>query len=222
MSSRSVSRSSFATRVFGDSHSDIYKNSGVSLAFTNVLRYENENAPYTMFRIGDPKDSLLKELFVAKESNLVFVFGEPDVRVHFQRQIDFYHRDEDEIVDTLCRNYITRLVTIFPEKALFIRFVIPPRKYSLFELWGKLYVPNGTLEDRIRYTKKINEKLKELAESFQKSGKKVYFIPVIDDITKDSGELRDDCTENQTHLSSRLKEILVGQLVDMIKEHGIP
>lgn len=59
---------------------------------------------------------------------MMFVFGEPDVRIHFDKQINIIKRDEEEVINTLCTLYINSL-----------RDIVPPREYSMFGVDNNIY-----------------------------------------------------------------------------------
>ena len=55
----------------------------------------------------------------------MFVFGEPDIRIHFNKQINELNRDVDEVVSTLCNNYILKLLDIVPSTIkIIIRYIL--------------------------------------------------------------------------------------------------
>ena len=128
--------------------------------------------PYLMYIIGQIGDILLKPYMEQYKKDehiyVMFVYGEPDVRIHFDKQINTLKRDEDEVINTLCENYIDQLVKICPPNVtIIIRYLLPQRENSMY---GE-YVPQGTLIDRIRYTDKVNKKLKTLCH-----GKNLLFF----------------------------------------------
>jgi hypothetical protein len=91
----------------------------------------------------------------------MIIFGEPDVRIYFDKQINILNRNEDEVISILCKSYINTLRNIVPSHInIIIRYILPPREYSMFGISNNIYTPKGTLEERIRYTNKMNSQLK--------------------------------------------------------------
>src|SRR5579872_2784969 len=64
--------------------------------------------PTTMHRIG--RDGLsfldLRMKEIEEGATIVFVYGEIDVRCHIGKQRDLFGRKQDEIIDSLARNYL--------------------------------------------------------------------------------------------------------------------
>lgn len=82
----------------------------------------------------------------------MFIFGEPDVIIHIDKQINVHERNEDEVIKTLARKYINKLIEITPRHIkIIIRYILPQREHSMY---GE-YVPVGSLSCRVRYTYKL-------------------------------------------------------------------
>jgi len=149
-----------------------------------------------MNTISNKGDIYLKH-FIEKYSDtnyIMFIFGEPDVRIHFDKQINSLNRNEDEVIDTLAKNYINLLIKITPNNIkIIIRYILPQRIYSMY---GTTYTPNGDILDRVRYTNKMNLKLKSLCEE-----NNILFFDNYEKyiLTNIDGSLKDEYCDGLTH-----------------------
>jgi hypothetical protein len=125
------------------------------------------------------------------------------VRIHFDKQINILNRNEDDVIDTLCKNYIKKLLEIVPNDIkIIIRYILPQRIYSMF---GSIYTPNGKIYDRVRYTDKMNLKLNELC--------KLNNILFFDNYEKNNlinndGSLKDEYNDGTTHYNENSINII--------------
>ena len=191
--------------ILGDSHTEVYKHSKIKEYFTinDIIHTDARDAerngnyaPYLMNTIGDRGEQYLDEHIITFGINeyIMYIFGEPDVRIHFHKQISTLGRDEDEVIATLVSKYVNKLITITPKKSrIIIRYVIPQREYSMY---GTTYVPVGTIEDRVRYTCKLNKELKRVCES---TGILFFDNYMQNEVTDAPGVLKDKYCDGLTH-----------------------
>jgi len=191
--------------VVGDSHVGIYHKSKLNNYF-NILKIihtdcedvqRNEKfIPYLMNTISNKGEIYLSH-HIEKYKNvdyIMYIFGEPDIRIHFDKQINLLNQDEDEVIETLCKNYITKLLEITPNNTkIIIRYILPQRIHSMF---NTIYIPKGNINDRSRYTNKMNQKLKELS-----SLNNVLFLDNYEknQLIENDGSLKDDFCDGITH-----------------------
>ena len=201
--------------ILGDSHVNIYKKLSLNkyFYFIKIHHTDSENCartgkfiPYLMNTIGDSGNILLKsyiEYYKDQEIDyMMFIFGEPDVRIHFDKQISKLGRDEDEVIKTLCDKYIAMLKSFVPiATKIIIRYILPP---TLTNNHIPAFTPRGTLEDRIRYTNKINDYFNKNTYD------NVYFFDNYykDILTKLNGELKAEYSDQTSHYSDLAITIL--------------
>jgi hypothetical protein len=175
--------------VFGDSHSRIYSSPYLSNYICNVYYV----GPITMHRVGRDNLSIneLKDLSkkyyeeylidckpeykhmsypnddTIKDNDVViFVFGEIDIRNHYGKQVK-EGRNPDEIVTTLTTNYMETILfnkNQYKNVQFGIQSINPPVDENNLKESLKEYPMNGTIEERIDVTLKINEVLKRLCQ----------------------------------------------------------
>jgi len=182
--------------IYGDSHAH-YSFKNLKLPHNNLWR-----ASITMHRIG--RDNHIIN-FVNNEnlqSNdiIILAYGEIDCRCHVQRQVDM-GRNEDEIINELVTNYIRTIKNNITEAIVnaIIVGVIPPTKQTEHDaLHGPImheFPFVGSDEDRVRYTRKVNNAL----EAAAKNNNYIYFNPY-SYYTRDDGTLNRELSDLNVHL----------------------
>ena len=191
--------------IIGDSHVNIYASSSEIRNRFNVLRIIHSDCedasrhgkflPYLMNTIGNKGEYLIKH-HIDKCINTeyaMFIFGEPDVRIHLHKQIKILNRDEDEVIQVLAVKFINKIIEITPKHIkIIIRYLLPQREHSMFGEW----VPNGIISDRNRYTNKLNAMLKQICENNQ-----ILFFDNYEknSLVKRDGSLKDEYCDGTTH-----------------------
>jgi hypothetical protein len=174
--------------LYGDSHS---RESFKGLLFPHESRTENS---VTMHRIG--RDKVIVNWKPCNVNDTcIFVYGEVDCRAHIGKQIEL-GRTEDEVIDTLTKDYIDTIRAIAHCRVIIVA-VIPPTARKDYEA----SVPNGGFpfvssdEERVRYTKSVNNHLSELC----RQNNFVFFDPY-EPYTRDDGCLRRELSDGNVHV----------------------
>jgi hypothetical protein len=204
--------------VLGDSHVCIYNHKHIfSNLFEEITIHhcDSDNyhrvgqfKPYLLHTIANKGDVLLKD-YIQTYSDydyVMLVFGEPDVRIHFHKQINILHRDENEVIRTLSESLINTLrIIVPPSMKVIIRYILPTRESSMFNVEANKYIPQGTLEERIRYTNRLNETLK--SECMKHN---MFFFENIykNELINQKGELADEYCDGTTHYNINSLPIL--------------
>lgn len=207
--------------ILGDSHVRIYYSNNILNNIFNtvsIIHTDSEDLsrngkfiPYLLHTISTKGEIYLNH-YLEKYKDvdyMMFIFGEPDARIHIDKQINICNRDEDEVIETLSQNYINKLLNIVPKNIkIIIRYILPQRVYSMY---GSIYVPVGHISDRVRYTNKMNLKLKELC-----ANNNILFFDNYekDKLINDNGTLKDEFCDGSTHYNTEAikyidKEILI-------------
>lgn len=204
--------------IFGDSHVSIYHHPNlfgkefetVSIHQCDADDYHRTGkfTPYLMNTIAKKGDIILKNYMERYQDYdfMMFVFGEPDVRIHFHKQIHHLHRAEEEVIHTLCVEFIAMLQTIVPKNTkIIIRYILPPRESSMFGIDNNIYVPQGSLEERVRYTNKMNETFKQECNTST-----LFFFDNVcqSELIHSNGELSNEYCDGVTHYSEKALPIL--------------
>lgn len=194
--------------LIGDSHVNIYRSSGLH-DFFNVLQIIHSDSedvsrfgkftPYLMHTISEKGDFYLQyhiDKYKNQTDYIMYIFGEPDIRIHFDKQINLLHRDENEVIESLCKNYVNKIIEITPKNIkIIVRYILPQRIESMF---GE-YIPRGNIIDRVRYTNKMNLILKHLCEQngllFFENSEKISLV-------ENEGSLQDIYCDGTTHYNS--------------------
>ena len=181
--------------IYGDSHA--------SFSFNNLtLQHMNLHcSSITMHRIG--RDNIIIHFdknTIQPNDTIVLSYGEVDCRCHIQRQINL-GKHEDDVIYELVNQYITTIYQNTKDLNLHIIIVgvIPPTKQSDYEsIHGPIlheFPFVGTDEDRVRYTRKVNELLEQLSIQYGY----LYFNPY-DYYTRSDGTLKHELSDTIVHL----------------------
>ena len=191
--------------IYGDSHANSsFKN--LQLPFV-----DHHQSNITMFRIGRDHTIVNYNNTDHDENSIIcLVYGEIDCRCHIHKQINI-GKEEEEIIHDLVEQYFSTIknqITLF--KKIIIVAAIPPTKRSDYETkHGPItheYPFMGTDEERVRYTRKLNQ----LVEHMCKENQYIYFDPYAT-YTRDDGTLRFEYSDNTVHLGDTaafLKEFM--------------
>jgi len=197
--------------ILGDSHTGIYRISNIFNYFHSVnihhidwedITRNKKFMPYTMNSIAS-RGELILDSWLKKYEDveyIMLIFGEPDIRIHFYKQIYELKRDPDEVVITLANNFIKKLLEIFmnTNKKIIIRYVLPQREISMYGCCNNIYVPRGLLSDRVLWTNKLNAYMKEICLKYPN---KILFFENFaqNEFIKESGELKNEYCDGSTH-----------------------
>lgn len=202
--------------VIGDSHVKAFE--GIPYCCIGHL------GPRTMHRVG--RDGFdLKELLhlgIRDRSIVVYVFGEIDVRCHIGRQRDEHQRDEEEVLHTLARRYLSAIVqnrSHFHDLTQIVYNIVPPTDNTP----NPDYPLYGSVEQRARIAKRLNEILFSLCSEFG-----VLFLSIYDYYCDRNGVLRLDLSDGTIHIhpsynqpiQQRLFQLIEGERPTHLYRHG--
>ena len=140
-----------------------------------------------------------------EEDFLIFCFGEIDVRCHIDNQIHKEKRDLEEVLDLLVKNYITQIEKISKKyKVHPVIFGITP---PVRELIVDGYPSVGSLEDRVKYTKMLNQKLEETG---------LLYFDVYDEYALDDGSLNMNLSDGVMHIGKDSNQLAKDKLCRLI------
>lgn len=206
--------------ILGDSHVNIYRHLDINTFYSNVSIHHTdcENVvrhgkfiPYLMNSIAQRGTELLKPYIthIMPNSHIMFIFGEPDCRIHIHNQIHKYGRSQDEVIKTLALEYINMIkhITSLTNTIGIVRYVLPPIDKDVWN--NESYKPNGTINERVSYTRKLNTILSELCPS---AG--LYFIDNIHytTVTLENGSLNPYYADEETHYNTHALQFLNEEL----------
>lgn len=169
--------------------------------------------PILMHRVG--RDSLqainLKNLGVEEGAWVVYVCGEIDVRCHLLEQRDLKNRASGEIIDTLTSNFIQTVLknqSQYQNLKSIVYNIVPPLNGSGYNPEYPVY---GTIEDRVKITKELNERLKMLCDQ---NG--IRFLDVYDAYAYEDGSLCFEYSDGNVHIDSKYNIPIQQRLYELI------
>jgi hypothetical protein len=198
--------------AIGDSHSvALWGGTGVRVIHlgpitANRAGREGELARLVVVRIFGPRSAqashILLRVVIRPGDGVVLFFGEIDVRAHFADRIDDYGSAEG-----LARSLATRLsaeavrLADITKANVGIASVTPPADISDAELPTR-----GTIDDRVRWTKLLNQEFGALCE---RSG--IRFVDTYHDYADDSGQLTEAISDGSVHIRKECADVLLSR-----------
>jgi hypothetical protein len=175
--------------IYGDSHAMLAFNK-FQLPHRNLFEYA-----ITMHRIG--RDHTIYNFHPShNDSNTIFclVYGEVDVRCHIGKQIELGRTEDDICLDLVKAYFGTIERTIQKYKAIIIVGISPPvdpKDHTHGD-----HVPFiGTNDERVRYTRNMNDLIKDYCAKY----KYLYFNPY-DFYRRDDGCLKYELSDGCLHI----------------------
>lgn len=207
--------------VFGDSHAwfnhrtrftgDIEFAAAESVSVLFKIR---ANPSLTMHRVGRDGLAVLNITnFGVKAGDIViFDFGEVDCRSNIGKQRDQFKRDLNEIIDTLTTKYFNFILAnqkLVSGAIYAVMSVVPPTDQQ-----NNPEVPfYGSLPDRVKITRALNQKLKELCHQYN-----LIYIDIYDLYCDQNGAIRHELSDGHVHINPvanrPLKERVVKTFLD--------
>jgi hypothetical protein len=136
----------------------------------------------------------------SQRDTVVFAFGEVDCRAHIGKQIEL-GRTENEVIDTLTKEYIDTICSVTNSRVIVVA-VIPPTARKDYESsvvnCGFPFVSSD--EDRVRYTRSVNNHLFELCRKYNF----IFFDPY-EPYTREDGCLRRELSDGNVHIGDTRK-----------------
>jgi FkbM family methyltransferase len=208
--------------VYGDSHGKFnFNNFEKTLNTDNSIIFNDRHqSNITMFRIARDKCIInFNNNEHDKNSILCFNYGEIDCRCHIQKQINLGRNEDDIINDLVSKYFISIHENVKQNKKIVIIAIIPStHQYDYEKNYGPITHKHpfiGTDENRIRYTKKMNETIKSFCLKYNY----YYFDPFLY-YTREDGSLKHELSDNMVHLGNN-EHFLKKFWIDIIMETTI-
>jgi len=180
--------------LYGDSH--------ISNGFKDLeIPYKDNFCPsVTMFRIGRDNKIINFNNNDHNENSIICIgYGEVDCRCHIQRQINL-NNNEDDIIKNLIESYFSTIKNnINKYFKIIIVGIIPPVIKEEYERFNGVitheYPFVGSDKDRVRFTNKMNNLIKEYCDK----NKFIYFCPY-SYYTRENGTLKYELSDRTVHI----------------------
>jgi hypothetical protein len=191
--------------IFGDSHARFnFKN----------LPVENQNLhvnSITMHRVGRDNEIInFRENMNHQDNTFIITYGEVDCRCHIHKQLSM-QRDLNEIVQKLVDDFcLTISNKIKRYKKIIVCSVVPPIRKSEAIGESPEFPRLGTDEERVLFTKLINEQLKINCNKFNF----VYF-DIYNLYARDDGTLDLELSDKICHIQEN--ELIINKILEILK-----
>jgi len=192
--------------TLGDSHaSKSYTFAGIDYVHCNWI------GPVTMESVGKSRgnhsssellDEILQSYNIDVNDVVILCFGEIDSRCIINPRI-VNGENEDDVINSLVLNFINTIINS-NHKIFWILSITPP-VYKNVDSENTGFPFRGKDEERSRYTKKMNTKLRMECERLH-----IPFVDVYDYYTDELGMLREEIIKDYVHIgdSGYVKNVL--------------
>jgi len=192
--------------TFGDSHA---KHVWEAIQTTNLKTHTHHIGAKLMYTFGKEKLNLLnisdKQYNVIEGDYVCFCFGEIDCRCHIFKYKDEYQETIQNLVNNYFEAIALNLQTINVKPIVFN--VLPPSDLPIGEQ-NPEYPHLGTIQERITYTKTMNNCLKNGCELYN-----YIFLDVYDSYCNKEGSLDSAYTRDRVHIKNPC------HIIDFLENH---
>jgi hypothetical protein len=147
----------------GDSHSGNFNGIGDNITDIHL-------GPITMYQVSNQRTQFQKDLNYLFTNNikekintqdilLLYCMGEIDIRCNWEKQINQYGKDEDQLIENLIDSLFTTLLPL--HNPFGFQSIVPAVRREHILIEDKNYPVKGSNEDRVRWVKKTNTYLKQ-------------------------------------------------------------
>jgi len=195
----------------GDSHSRRCFENHVHIADSLVLVGYNKLDGKTAFNIQRHEKKLMHILTSLQSKELIFCFGEVDVRLHIQYKHRQLGLPITQLIDATARRYTAYVQHLRNlGHGIHIFNVVPTGDFlgADAEKWKKgLHYPfTATYEERKRYTELLNEAYARYCRKLQ-----IPFIDIYQDLVDTEGKRKDELVFDFAHLGNKCAEMVMQQ-----------
>jgi len=197
----------------GDSHSRRCFENHDRIADSRVLVGYNKLDGKTAYNLERHEKKLLRILNPLREKELIFCFGEVDVRLHIKYKHLQLGIPVGELIDKTAERYTCYVNKLRKEGyRIHIFNVVPTGDFlgAAAEKWkqGISYPFNATYEERSRYTEDLNRAYGTYCRKFQ-----IPFINIYQFLVDDTGRRRQDLVFDFAHINN--------SCADLVLEHHV-
>jgi len=193
----------------GDSHSRRCFEDHHTIADSRVLVGYNKLDGKTAYNLERHEKKLLKILEALREKELIFCFGEVDVRLHIKYKHLQLGIPVDQLIDTTAERYVSYVYRLRNDgHRIHIFNVVPTGDFKGpdAEKWrqGLNYPFNASYEERSGYTEKLN-----LAYGKYCNKLNVPFIDIYQHLVDDSGKRRQALVFDFAHINNSCADLVL-------------
>ncbi|MCF8055262.1 MAG: SGNH/GDSL hydrolase family protein [Desulfocapsa sp.] len=193
----------------GDSHSRRCFENHDRIADSRVLVGHNKLDGKTAYNLARHEKKLLQILKPLREKELIFCFGEVDVRLHIKYKHLQLGISVDQLIDKTAERYTSYVYKLRKEGyRIHIFNVVPTGDFlgEAAEKWirGLNYPFTATYEERSSYTVKLNRAYGSYCYKFQ-----IPFIDIYQYLVDDTGRRRQDLVFDFAHIDNSCADLVL-------------
>lgn len=193
----------------GDSHSRrCFENHDI-IADSRVLVGYNKLDGKTAYNLARHEKKLLRIITLLRNKELIFCFGEVDVRLHIKYKHQQLGVPVDELIENTAVHYTTYVNKLRQEGFhIHVFNVIPTGDFlgEAAEKWkqGLRYPFNASFEERSSYTEKLNAAYRKHCHELQ-----IPFIDIYQYLVDEQGRRRQDLVFDYAHLNNSCADLVL-------------
>ncbi len=193
----------------GDSHSRRCFEGHAHIADSRALVGYNKLDGKTAYNLERHEKKLLRILEPLREKELIFCFGEVDIRIHIKYKHQQLGTPVDQLLDKTAARY-TSYVSRLREQGYRIHIfnVVPTGDYQGAEArkWkqGLAYPFTASQEERSDYTVKLNNYYRSYCSQLQ-----IPFIDIYQHLVDEQGRRKQELIFDYAHLNNRCADLVL-------------
>lgn len=193
----------------GDSHSQRCFENHTMIADSTAYGGVNKLDGKTAYKLVDHDRRVQKVIAALRDKQLIFSFGEADVRIHIQYQHIQTGISTETLIENTARRYINYVQSLRQQGfSIHIFNVVPTGDFlgAEAERWQKnlAYPFITSYPDRQAYTLALNRLYKKYCIE-----KNIPFIDIYEHLVDDSGKRKEELVFDFSHLNNHVADILL-------------
>ncbi len=193
----------------GDSHSRRCFENHPQIADSRVLAGHNKLDGKTAFNIERHEKKLMRILVPLQDKELIFCFGEVDVRLHIKYKHQQLGISVEQLIDATAEKFISYIANLRTKGfSIHIFNVIPTGDFlgAAAEKWkkGLQYPFTATYKERTYYTELLNDAYAVNCKKLQ-----VPFIDIYHNLVDETGKRRKELVFDFAHLNSSCADFVM-------------
>jgi len=193
----------------GDSHSRRCFEDHEQIADSRVLVGHNKLDGKTAYNLARHEKKLLRILTPLHDKELVFCFGEVDVRLHIKYKHLQLGTPVRQLIDKTAERYTSYVCELRKTGYRIHIFNVVPTGDFLgedAEKWkrGLKYPFDATFEERSSYTEQLNEAYAKYCREYQ-----IPFVDIYKHLVDDQGKRREDLIFDYAHINNSCADLVL-------------
>jgi hypothetical protein len=196
--------------TYGDSHASSEHGGWGNIQIDGLKILTNWLGPKLMHSFGRDSNIILNYDQINNNDFICFCFGEIDCRAHVHKYKEKYKESIDELIKKYFEAIAVNISYLKVNVKICIYNIVPPLKRDDGGFLGEI-IALGTDEDRLKYTRYMNKKLKEYCKTHG-----YIFFDVYKSYSCINGYLNKSYSDNNCHIRD---SIFISETLEILKNN---